>query len=185
MAKSVVYSMKQYKTNEITSEDDNIYSPKCDVGVEYTDTLISDDSTTLKGYTFKDPYVKLIRERNMTSSGITVDTDSTGNGRVYQKNKVYYLRLAIPRNRIYDCEYNLKLYNEDKSEYQLIKNVVIAKNLSESSLFTHDVVLFQPYDNDDSTHVGYENTTLYNDGANSGPLLIGRIPLYGGAVPAT
>ena len=182
MAKSIVYSMKQYRTEEVTSEADNVYSPKCDIKIEYNNTPISDDSTTLQGYTFRDPSIKITTEKYANSAGIISEPDRTGSGRVYTKNRVYYLRIAVPRNKIYDCEYNIKLYNDEKTEYQLIKNFVIAKNLSESSLFTHDVVLFQPYDNNDSTHIGYEKAGKYNDGITIGPLLIGKIPLYAGAV---
>lgn len=191
MAKEVVYSIGQYRTQEVSSDSENIYSPKCDIALDYFDTPISNDSsayTTTKGYSFRDPYIKLITNRYKTEApGLQEESVAVGsnNGRVYSKNMVYYIRIAIPRNRIYDCDYNLKLYDHNRTEYQLIKNFSISKNLSESSQFTHDVVLFQPYPSDDTNHTGYaDNINTYNDGRaeNNSPLLLGRIPFYAGAV---
>lgn len=187
MAKEVVYSIGQYRTQEVSSNSENIYSPECDIALDYFDTPISNDSsayTTTKGYSFRDPCIKLITNRYKTeASGLQEETSS--DGRVYSKNMVYYVRIAVPRNRIYDCDYNLKLYDHNRTEYQLIKNFSISKNLSESSQFTHDVVLFQPYQNGDPKHTGYaDNINTYNDGRaeNNTPLLLGRIPFYAGAV---
>ena len=112
MAKEVVYSIGQYRTQEINSDSENIYSPKCEIALDYFDTPISNDSsayTTTKGYSFRDPYIKLMKNVYKTEApGLQEDSATdTANGRVFSKNMVYYVRLAIPRNRIYDCDYNM------------------------------------------------------------------------------